>query len=181
MRVGAGGAKGGGRGESDPATRVPDSEPGRRVTGAGAHTAARRNRKEKFTALLHHINDDCLETAFLESKKDRPIDRGSAKHAEESHRSIRAGRIAPIASSRVSSAGRFWCKSLRPLPHGFGFPSGTFGFPPIWISFRRTWKSFHLACKSFLTAHRSSEKAEALQKRSFWGTRGQIPGHAVAR
>jgi RNA-directed DNA polymerase len=32
--------------------------------------AARRNGKEKFTALLHHISIDRLETAFLESKKD---------------------------------------------------------------------------------------------------------------
>jgi uncharacterized protein (UPF0335 family) len=32
--------------------------------------AARGNGKEKFTALLHHIRVDLLETAFLESKKD---------------------------------------------------------------------------------------------------------------
>ena len=32
--------------------------------------AARRNGKVKFTALLHHIGIACLETAFLESKKD---------------------------------------------------------------------------------------------------------------
>ena len=32
--------------------------------------AARRNGKEKFTALLHHISVDLLETAFFESKKD---------------------------------------------------------------------------------------------------------------
>src|SRR5208283_1286215 len=38
---GAGGAKGGGRGECEPAKRVPDTAPGRRVTGAGAHTASR--------------------------------------------------------------------------------------------------------------------------------------------
>ena len=38
---GAGGAKGGGRGECEPAKRVPDTAPGRRVTSAGAHTASR--------------------------------------------------------------------------------------------------------------------------------------------
>jgi RNA-directed DNA polymerase len=31
--------------------------------------AARRNRKEKFTALMHHISVDLLETAFLELRK----------------------------------------------------------------------------------------------------------------
>src|SRR6266699_5716442 len=41
---GAGGAKGGGQGECEPATHAPDSEPGKRVTRAGAHTA---NRNEK--------------------------------------------------------------------------------------------------------------------------------------
>src|SRR5271165_4150359 len=32
--------------------------------------AARRNKKEKFTALLHHISVELLETAFLEQRKD---------------------------------------------------------------------------------------------------------------
>src|SRR5438067_9380349 len=36
---GVGGAKGGGRGECEPAKHVPGAEPGKRVTGAGAHTA----------------------------------------------------------------------------------------------------------------------------------------------
>src|SRR6516225_3749917 len=43
-RSGAGGAKGGGQGECEPAKHAPDSEPGKRVTRAGAHTA---NRNEK--------------------------------------------------------------------------------------------------------------------------------------
>src|SRR5215472_17420176 len=38
-RSGAGGAKGGGQGECAPAKHVLDSEPGSRVTGAGAYTA----------------------------------------------------------------------------------------------------------------------------------------------
>ena len=38
-RSGVGGAKGGGQGEYAPAKHVLDSEPGSRVTGAGAHTA----------------------------------------------------------------------------------------------------------------------------------------------
>jgi hypothetical protein len=39
-RSGVGGAKGGGQGEYAPAQHVLDSEPGSRVTGAGAYTAA---------------------------------------------------------------------------------------------------------------------------------------------
>src|SRR5262245_22691988 len=39
-RSGVGGAKGGGQGEYAPAKHVLDSEPGSRVTGAGAYTAA---------------------------------------------------------------------------------------------------------------------------------------------
>ena len=38
-RSGAGGAKGGGQGECEPAKHAPDSEPGKRVPRAGAHTA----------------------------------------------------------------------------------------------------------------------------------------------
>src|SRR6516162_682827 len=40
IRCGAGGAKGGDQGKCEPAKRVPDAEPGERVTGAGAHTAS---------------------------------------------------------------------------------------------------------------------------------------------
>src|SRR5215468_4920908 len=39
-RSGVGGAKGGGQGECAPAKHVLDSEPGSRVTGAGAYTAS---------------------------------------------------------------------------------------------------------------------------------------------
>jgi hypothetical protein len=47
---GAGGAKGGGQGECEPAKHAPDSEPGKRVPRAGAHTA---NRNEKRFAVTH--------------------------------------------------------------------------------------------------------------------------------
>src|SRR5664279_2182763 len=43
IRCGVGGAKGGGQGECEPAKHGPDSEPGNRGTGAGAHTARREN------------------------------------------------------------------------------------------------------------------------------------------
>ena len=40
IRCGAGGAKGGGRGKCEPAKHVPGAGPGKRVTGAGTHTAS---------------------------------------------------------------------------------------------------------------------------------------------
>src|SRR5471032_1013170 len=43
IRRGAGGAKGGGRGECEPAKHALGTVPGARVTGAGAHTARREN------------------------------------------------------------------------------------------------------------------------------------------
>ena len=39
-RSGVGGAKGRDRGECGPAKHAPDAEPGKRVTGAGTHTAS---------------------------------------------------------------------------------------------------------------------------------------------
>ena len=41
--------------------------PGKRVTGAGTHRASSKGRtKERFTALLNHINTELLEEAFFE-------------------------------------------------------------------------------------------------------------------
>src|SRR5947209_5357257 len=50
-RRGAGGAKGGGQGECAPAKHAPDSEPSKRVTGAGAHTASRNEKRFAVTHL----------------------------------------------------------------------------------------------------------------------------------
>ena len=55
-RSGVGGAKGGGQGESAPAKHVLDSEPGSRVTGAGAYTARRaviHPRQEPYAGKPH--------------------------------------------------------------------------------------------------------------------------------
>src|SRR5208283_565890 len=46
IRCGAGGAKGGGRGECEPAKHAPGTEPGNRVTSAGAHTANSKAEEE---------------------------------------------------------------------------------------------------------------------------------------
>src|ERR1700680_4399593 len=46
IRCGAGGAKGGGRGECDAANDGPGTEPGNRVTSAGAHTTSSKAKEE---------------------------------------------------------------------------------------------------------------------------------------
>src|ERR1700756_4285858 len=43
---GAGGAKGGGQGECEPAKHAPGAGPGKCVTGAGAHAASRKATEE---------------------------------------------------------------------------------------------------------------------------------------
>ena len=56
IRRGAGGAKGGDQRECEPAQHAPDTEPGERDPGAGAHTESSKQKEEgKFTALLHHL------------------------------------------------------------------------------------------------------------------------------
>jgi hypothetical protein len=47
---GAGGAKGGGRGECATAKHLPGTAPGKRVTGAGAHTASREASERRRSA-----------------------------------------------------------------------------------------------------------------------------------
>ena len=68
---GAGGAKGGDQGKCGPAKYVPGAAPDKRATGAGSHRkVAKERKKERFTALLHHISTDLLEEAFFELKED---------------------------------------------------------------------------------------------------------------
>src|SRR3954464_9158624 len=67
---GVGGAKGGGRGERGSGPHAPGSEPGKRVTGAGPRTArCTERKKERFTALLHHVTPNRLRTAFFALKR----------------------------------------------------------------------------------------------------------------
>jgi RNA-directed DNA polymerase len=67
---GARGAKGQGQGECGNAKHGPDAEPGSRVTGAGPHTrSVIRNRRDKLTALLHHLAVDVLRASFFGLKK----------------------------------------------------------------------------------------------------------------
>src|SRR5258705_5950162 len=48
IRCGAGGAKGGGRGEGGPARHAPGAVPGTRDTGAGSHTASNCRRDPRW-------------------------------------------------------------------------------------------------------------------------------------
>src|SRR6476659_2650913 len=57
---GVGGAKGGGRGERGTGPHAPDAGPGKRVPGTGPRTARCTGKKERFTALLHHVTPDLL-------------------------------------------------------------------------------------------------------------------------
>ena len=63
----------GAKGNTGQQQHAPGTEPGKRVTGAGAHTASRKAKeKEKFTALLHHISADTLGAAFSVSSVSGP-------------------------------------------------------------------------------------------------------------
>ena len=70
-RGGAGGAKGGDQGECGPAKHVPDAGP-ESVSQAldRIRRVAKERKKEKLTALLHHISIDLLEEAFFELKEE---------------------------------------------------------------------------------------------------------------
>jgi RNA-directed DNA polymerase len=50
--------------------RVPDAEPGGRVDRLEAvRLAARRDRKARFTALLHHVTPELLQASFFALKR----------------------------------------------------------------------------------------------------------------
>ena len=68
---GAGGAKGGGRGECGTAKHAPGTGP-ESVSHAldRIRRVARQRKKEKFTALFHHINIEHLADAFAELKEN---------------------------------------------------------------------------------------------------------------
>src|SRR5216684_8378864 len=70
IRRGAGGGKRWDQEECGTAKHGPDTEPGSRVTSAGSHTqSCDGNKKEKGTALLHHVSIDVLRWAFFGLKK----------------------------------------------------------------------------------------------------------------
>src|ERR1035437_6770830 len=70
---GVGGAKGGGRGECEPAKHAPGTVPGARVTSAGAHTARRENiAKRRYTPEVGAV---CLNWARTDLCGGREVTR----------------------------------------------------------------------------------------------------------
>ena len=64
-------SEGGDQGKCGPAKHAPGAGPGERVTGAGPQRqAARQRKKEKFTALFHHLSIPMLRTAFYALKRE---------------------------------------------------------------------------------------------------------------
>ena len=91
---------------------VPDAELGERVTGAGTHTASREGKKkERFTALFHHINTELLTEAFFELEKNAApgVDRLTWKdyeadlerNLEDLHDRVQRGAYRALPSRRV--------------------------------------------------------------------------------
>lgn len=112
IRSGAGGAKGGDQGECGPAKHEPDAEPDERVTGAGTHTKVANDRKkERFTALFHHISTELLEEAFYELAQNAApgVDRLTWKdyeadlerNIEDLHDRVQRGAYRALPSRRV--------------------------------------------------------------------------------
>src|ERR1035437_1132022 len=88
---GVGGAKGGGRGECEPAKHAPGTVPGARVTSAGAHTARRENiAKRRYTPEVGAV---CLNWARTDLCGGREVTRVPTaivpirgRHVQESKR-----------------------------------------------------------------------------------------------
>ncbi|MGY4289489.1 retron-type reverse transcriptase [Bradyrhizobium sp. LM2.7] len=108
---GAGGAKGRDQGECGPAKHDPDAEPDESDTGAGAHTTNCKGKKERFTALLHHIDPDLLEAEFFALKKHaapgpdgvtwRDYEQDLKANLEDLHARVHRGAYRPQPSRRV--------------------------------------------------------------------------------
>jgi RNA-directed DNA polymerase len=76
-KAGIGGGVRGGKGtdqgkRSTASDRVPDPEPDQRGSGLqGVREAAKRDKKMRFTALLHHVTVDLLRVSYYELKRRR--------------------------------------------------------------------------------------------------------------
>ena len=63
--------RGRGQGKRGPSKHAPDAEPGKRAQALErVRQAAKRDRKQRFTALLHHVDVERLRAAFLALKRD---------------------------------------------------------------------------------------------------------------
>ena len=92
IRCGASGAKGGDQGECGSAKHAPDSEPGKRVTRAGAHTASvTKNALPSHTQGGSRVREFCTH--------------GSARGAVSNDRPYRTSYRVLLTLCRVSDAG----------------------------------------------------------------------------
>src|SRR6266571_3391571 len=112
---GGDGAKGGGRGEREPATHAPDTEPGKRVTDAGARTDGR-----KVLPSLSEVGAGCgyrarLAASTRKRARTKAVVAAKSKWATAED-SCDAPRTAPPGCRR-----RFFsvgCEELRPTGLG---------------------------------------------------------------
>ena len=113
----SGGAKGGGRGECGPAQHAPAQD---RASVSQAldriREAAKQRKKERFTALFHHISVDLLREAFheLEEKAAPGVDgvtwktyeAGLERNLEDLHARVQRGAYRAQPSRRATSPSR---------------------------------------------------------------------------
>ena len=109
---GAGGAKGGDQGECGPAKHAPDTEPDKRVTGAGTHTESRKRKEEGevHRALPPHQHR-ALEEAFFELSQNaapgvdrltwRAYEADLERNIEDLHERVQRGAYRALPSRRV--------------------------------------------------------------------------------
>src|ERR1022692_1469651 len=107
IRCGAGGAKGGGRGECEPAKHAPGTVPGARVTGAGAHTARRENIAK--CRYIPEVGAVCLNWASTDLCGGREVTRVPTAIISAAPAFVRFWGIAECAGRPARSR---WCKSI---------------------------------------------------------------------
>jgi hypothetical protein len=62
--------EGAGQGQCGPGQQVPDAELGKRIPALGRiRETARRDKRVRFTALLHHVTVDLLHWSFYQLKR----------------------------------------------------------------------------------------------------------------
>lgn len=92
--------------------RVPDTEPEGRVDRLeGVRQAARRDRKARFTALLHHISPELLQASFFELRRQAApgVDgvtcdeyaQGLYERIADLHRRVHSGTYRALPSKRA--------------------------------------------------------------------------------
>ena len=109
---GAGGAKGGGQGEREPAEHAPDTEPGKRGPGAGAHTASSKAKEEGevHRALPPHQHRPCSSWRSLHLSENAAAWGGRADMAglrgrprAQSRGSARTGPSRSVSAAAVAA------------------------------------------------------------------------------